>query len=95
MADGQKTLARVALPLVMVGLVIALGVVLFRGKPAATAAPQNPDGTSQAAGDNSKGTTGNIPSIGGGAINPGYTGPLSAKPQAVEQLTAIGSLAAP
>lgn len=96
MADGQKSLARVVVPAVMAGLVVALGFILFGGKQTATPAPaanatvSEPGKATGGAG----GTAGAAsPSIGAGAT-PGFTGPLAAKMVATPKWDALGGLSA-
>ena len=92
MADGQKTIARVVVPAVMAGLVVALGFLLFGGKAKPATPVASPESTVQpAAGTPAGNTAGATPTI-GGATSAGYTGPLSAKPQPVEPWSVIGGL---
>ena len=91
MADGQKSLARVVVPAVMAGLVVALGFVLFGGKqaaPTATGATASPAASQGPAGSNN--ASGSTPAM--GSATTGFTGSLSAKPQPAATWDVIGSL---
>lgn len=91
MADGPKSIARFVVPVVMAGLVISLGFVLFGKKPAATTPPATP-AVAPAAGTPAAGTQ---PAGGvamGSAPAAGYTGPLSTVPQKAEPWAPIGAL---